>query len=385
MSNDSAPGAGAPTHFTLRLLRLPTRATLGAAHNRRSSGTDASFRAITIIGVHVDHDLSQVVGWGECAALNTAGYTPEWAEGAFDLLRSGRSFDCRQAPMATAGIEMALLDADLKSAGQSLAERLGTAGKSAPAGAVVGLAPIPSVLDQVESLVEAGYDRVKLKIAPGRITEPVRAVRAAFGELELHVDANASLSPEDLPEVARLGDLGVRLVEQPFAVDDDPTAARLIAESDLVVAADEAVRCADDVDRLASAGAATAVVVKPSKLGGLTPALQVIERIKANGMQAAIGGMLETSLGRHVLAAMAPLPAFTLVGDLSPAGRWLADDPFRDLPLRQGTVPASARPGIAGEPMLNRLDRYTVRSALVTADAGVAALEASDATDAQPS
>jgi len=109
------------------------------------------FRELTLVGLHVDNDTSTVVGWGECSALNEPGYTPEWAEGAFDLLRSGSAFDRTTAPMATSAVEMGLLDFELKQAGESLADRLGTAGLSAPAGAVVGLGPLPSMLDAVEA------------------------------------------------------------------------------------------------------------------------------------------------------------------------------------------------------------------------------------------
>lgn len=372
-----------PTHLTLRLLKLPTRSTLGAAHNRheRSQGS-RGHRLITIVGLHLDNELGEVAGWGECAALNTAGYTPESAEGAFDLLRSGRPFDRTTAPMATAAIEMALLDSELKAAGQSLAERLGTANAKVPAGAVVGLAPIPTMLDEVEELAAAGYGRIKLKIAPGRIVVPVKTVRTSFPELELHVDANASLRADDMPMLLELRDLGVRVVEQPFAVADNPSAARLIAESDLVVAADESIRGPADIDTLAADRAATAAVVKPSKLGGIRVALELLDRVDRAGMQASIGGMLETGLGRHVLAALAPLPVFTVTGDLSPAKRWLADDPFRDIAMRRGMITAPSRPGIAGDPMQNRLDRYTIRQALVVAKTAVSAVER---IDGQPS
>ena len=362
-----------PTHLSVRLLKLPTRSSLAAAHGVRTE----TFRLLTIVGAHLANDLDNVAGWGECSALNEAGYTPESAEGAFDLIRSGQRFTRSEAPMATAAIEMALLDADLKEAGQSLAERLGTAGASAPAGAVVGLAPLPTMLREVEQLADAGYRRVKIKIAPGKIVVPVEAIRSSFPDLELQVDANGSLRREDLPALLRLRDLGVRVVEQPFATLEHGPAARLVAETDMAIAADEAVHLPSDIGELAVDRAATAIVVKPSKLGGLTSALRVLDAIAEFDMDASIGGMLESGLGRHLLAALAPLPVFTLTGDLSPAGRWLSDDPFRDITLRNGRIEAPQRPGIAGEPFMNRLNRYTVRSAVVTASAALAAADTS--------
>lgn len=357
-----------PTHLTLRLLQLPTRASLAAAHGVRTE----SFRMLTVVGLHVDNDLGTTAGWGECSALNEVGYTNESAEGTFDLLRSGTSFDSGAHPMAVAAVEMALLDAQLKAAGESLADRLGTSGLTAPAGAVVGLAPIPVMLDEVEGLVESGYRRLKCKIAPGKITTPIEAIRTSFPDIELQVDANASLQAEDIPALLVLHDLGVTAIEQPFAVADHDAATRLVAahrvgQSGVEVVGDEAVQNGSDVDRLAANGGATAVAIKPSKLGGIQAALDVLDRVTAAGFGASIGGMLESGLGRHVLAAFAPLPAFNIVGDLSPAKRWLDDDPFRDIALKRGHIVAPSRPGVAGEPAMNRLDRYTVRKAVVPA------------------
>jgi len=321
---------------------------------------------LTIVGVHLDGDLETVSGWGECSALNEPGYTSEWAEGAFELLRSGRPFDPTTSPMAAAAIEMALLDAELKAAGESLADRLGTSGQSSPAGAVVGLGSIPSMLNQIEELVDQGYARIKVKVAPGKIVVPITAIDSSFPDVELQVDANGSLRAEDIPSLLHLRDLGVRAVEQPFAVGDHASAARLVADSDLAIVADEAVQTPADVDRLAEDKAATAVAIKPSKLGGIQAALDVLDRVHLAGMHASIGGMLESGLGRHVLAALAPLPAFSLIGDLSPAGRWLSDDPFRDITMRRGRIIAPSRAGIAGEPFKARLERYTHRSVMVS-------------------
>ena len=356
-----------PTHLSLRLLKLPTCNSLAAAHGVPT----AAFRMLTLVGVHSDNDLGSVLGWGECSALNEPGYTNEWAEGAFDLLRSGAPIDPHTAPMASAALEMAMLDAELKQAGQSLSERLGTAGLSATAGAVVGMAPLPTMLDEIEDLATKGYRRIKVKVAPGKLVVPMQAIRSSFPELELHVDANGSLQDRDMSSLVRLRDVGVRVVEQPFAPGDHQSAARLVADTDLAVAADEAVQSPADVEVLAQDRAATAVVVKPSKLGGLQVALDVLDRVQVAGMHAIVGGMLESGLGRHLLAALAPLPAFTLIGDLSPAGRWLEDDPFRDITMRNGKITAPMRPGIAGEPFANRLDRHTVRQATVIAPPGL--------------
>lgn len=350
------------THLAVRLVRLPTRASLAAAHDTEPD----AFRELVFVEAHSPGDTQTRSGWGECSALNAAGYTSEWAAGSFELLTSGAPVDPATHPMAAAACEMALLDWDLRAAGQSLSERLGSAGTSAPAGAVVGLNTIPAMLAEVAELVEAGFGRIKCKVVPGRLTEPVRALRAEFADLELMLDANGSLSIDDIAAITSLRDLGVIAIEQPFAVGDHHAAQRLVADSDLHVIADEAIVTSADVWALAQDQAATAVAVKPPRLGGLARTLALIEEIQLAGMGATIGGMLESGLGRHQLAALAPLACFTITGDLSPAGRWLAQDPFDDLELVDGHIAAPAAIGIAGDPDRELLDRFTVEQRVVT-------------------
>lgn len=351
-----------PTHMTVRLVRLPTRASLAAAHD---SEPDA-FRELVVVEAHTPGDQSARNGWGECSALNAAGYTPEWAAGSYAVLTSGQPVDATTHPMAAAACEMAMLDCELRSTGQSLSDRLGTATKSAPAGAVVGLNTIPAMLAEVRQLVGAGFGRIKCKVVPGRLTEPVRAIRADFPDIEIVLDANGSLSIDDLATLVALRDAGVGAVEQPFAIGDHQAAQRLVADTDLQVIADEAVLTTADMWALAQDQAATAVAVKPPRLGGIGPTLALLDEIQLAGMGATIGGMLESGLGRHVLAALAPLADFTITGDLSPAGRWLADDPFDDLAVVDGQIAAPTTIGIAGDPDHDVLDRFTIEHQTVT-------------------
>ena len=358
-----------PEHLqaTIRIVSLPTRAVLGAAHDERPPER----RDLVYVALHEADSPDTVLGWGECSALNAPTYTAEWAEGAYEQLAAGRPIDASSHPMAAAAVEMAHLDADLRGSGQSLADRLGTSGRRSRAGAVVGLGPIPDILDQVEGLVEQGYRRVKCKISPGRVVEPIRAVIERFPGLEVQVDANGSLSVEDIGLLAALRDLGVAAVEQPFAVDDHANAARLVADTDLTVVADEAVASLDDLCAVAQDQAATAVAVKPPRLGGLAPALELVDAARVFGMPCSIGGLLESGLGRHQLAALAPLEPFTITGDLSPARRWLAADPFPDLEMVDGEIPAPTTIGIAGDPDLDILEAHTVRRVVVNAPAPI--------------
>ena len=95
-------------------------------------------------------------------------------------------------------------------------------GTTVPSGVSVGIQDsIEQTLRVVDGYLDDGYVRIKLKIAPGWDVEPVRAVRAMFGDdVPLQVDANAAYTLLDTPTLRRLDEFGLLLLEQPLAEDD---------------------------------------------------------------------------------------------------------------------------------------------------------------------
>ena len=150
-------------------------------------------------------------------------YSPEWTDGAWEVLRhylvplvlGGPLRGSAVAPglspiqgnhMAKAAIESAVLDAELRASGESLAHRLGGTRDRVVAGVAIGLTgSLPELVDQVERRVAQGYRRVKLKIHPGWDVEPVLAVRERFSELQLMADANGTYTVADAAHLRHTG------------------------------------------------------------------------------------------------------------------------------------------------------------------------------------
>lgn len=360
----------------VRLLSLPMREAFGAAH-----GT-VQRREITVLRVETD----QGHGWGECAALTEPTYSDEHAAGAFDVLAGtllprlvghrldaagalARLADVPRNPTAKAAVEMALLDVALRSSGRSLASWLADGvgpASSVPAGAVVGLGTPAEVAERVAALAAEGFGRVKIKVMPGHDREVVAAVRGACPDLDLQADANGSYGAADLPLLASLADHGLGALEQPFPPDRPGWAADLVAAtvgSGLMVVADEAAVDMATVQALHRHRALRGVAVKPSRLGGLDAARSLHGWCRSAGLALTAGGMVETGLGRHALAALAALPGFTVTGDVSPAGRWLAADPWPDLVMADGRIEVPSGPGVAPDPDPGVLAHHTLRQA----------------------
>ena len=77
--------------------------------------------------------------------------------------------------MAKGALEMAVLDAQLRGTGQSLAGYFGAIRTAVPSGVSVGIQPsIAAAAGRVSDYLADGYVRIKLKIKPGWDIAPVR-------------------------------------------------------------------------------------------------------------------------------------------------------------------------------------------------------------------
>jgi len=349
----------------VRLLGLPTRRALTTAHDSAPSPV----RQLVVVGIETGDGTN---GWGECSALNAPTYTAEWAADSFNRLAAwaegGALPDATTHPMAFAAIEMALADAELRSQGLSLATSLGATTSTVRAGATIGLLPVAESVATARQLVEAGYRKLKVKIDPSQVDAVPHELTHIFegrdsDPVEVHVDANGSLTEEHLMGLLGLTWHGVSVIEQPFAIDRPDLAAELLLGSDALVTADEAVTNVADAQDLLDAGALRGIAIKPPRVGGIAAAQELLAWCQTNDVGASVGGMLECGLGRHALAALGALDGFTITGDLSPASQWLGEDPWPDIEMAGPDIIVPTTPGVAPPPDHETLERLTLQQA----------------------
>ena len=347
----------------VRLLGLPTRRSLATAHQ-----TDpAPDRQLAVVGLET---TDGVAGWGECSALNAPTYTAEWAADSFDRLAAwadgGTLPDVATHPMTFAAIEMALTDAELRSRGISLAQSLGATKPTVRAGATIGLQSVEESVATARQLVDTGYRKLKVKIDPSQVDAVPHELTHVFegrddDPIEVHVDANGSLSEEHLMGLLGLTWHGVSVIEQPFPIDRPDLATELLLGSEALVTADEAVTTIADAQTLFDAGALRGVAIKPPRVGGMAAAQELLSWCQTNAVGASLGGMLECGLGRHALAAVGALDGFSITGDLSPASQWLVEDPWPDIEMIGPDIVVPTAPGVAPLPNQEQLERLTLR------------------------
>jgi O-succinylbenzoate synthase len=311
-----------------------------------------------------------VEGWGEDVAQAAPTYAAEFVDASHLALRhhlvpllldspvvAADDVAARLAPvrgwsMAKCALEAAVLDAECRRRRTRLQDRLGGRGARVAAGVAIGLHPTAGeTVATVRRYLAAGYRRVKLKIEPGRDIEVVRAVREAVGpDVPLQVDANAAYTIDDADHLAELDGFDLLLVEQPLAEDDLLQHAELAARLRTPVCLDESItsaRIAADAIRL---GACSVVNVKPGRVGGYLEAVRVHDVCVAAGVPAWVGGMLETGVGRAANLALATLPGFTLLPDLSASDRYYRKDVTEPFVLHDGCLAVPVGPGIGVAP-----------------------------------
>jgi O-succinylbenzoate synthase len=342
----------------------------------------------TSFGVELDRDCvilcvrSQgLEGWGECVASATPGYSYETVGTAWEMLREffvpqiiGSQIAnielYRRAiahlnghNLARAGLEMAIWDLLAQAENKSLAEMLGGIRMKVSVGVSVGLKEDNhETLHVVEGYLAEGYQRIKLKIKPGKDTKLVRHVREKYPTIVLQVDANSAYSLEDIEIFTSLDEFDLQLIEQPLAEDDLIDHSRLQSKIRTPICLDESVRALRHSVHAVEIGACKIINIKPGRVGGLYEAKRIHDYCLGEDVPVWCGGMLETNIGRASNLAIASLPGFILPGDISASARYYDEDiaePGFEL-NDDSTINVPEGPGLGVRVIPKSLDKFTL-------------------------
>ena len=286
-----------------------------------------------------------LTGYGESAVEHDPGYNYETTGTAWHILKDfvaplilgqgvadavdfqRRVEGIRGHLLAKAGVEMALWDLLGKRDGKSLKEMFGGERDKVEVGVSIGIQESASALVRAaEEYVTQGYNRLKIKIKPGRDVEDTTAVRRAFPDIRLQVDANSAYSLETSETLRPLDELDLLLIEQPLFEDDIWDHRVLQAQFKTPICLDESVVTPRHARYAIEMQACGIINIKPGRVGGLSQGLEIHDMCRAHGMPVWCGGMLETGVGRASNLAIASLPGFTLPGDISASDRYFRRD-----------------------------------------------------------
>lgn len=328
-----------------------------------------------------------ITGWGEAAPWGYPAYSSEWTSGAFSLARdfmaplligadvtSGRSLHdllsgIKDNRFAKSAFDLAWWDLHAKFRGEPLWRTVGGQSGEACCGADFGVMDtMGELLASVQSAVDQGYRRVKLKYRPGWDFDMVKTVREKFPDLTLHVDCNSAYSLDDLQMFKDLDRFNLAMIEQPLAHDDLVDHAALQAQIETPLCLDESITTIDKARKAIQLKACRWINLKPGRVGGVTHAIEINRLCQSEGIPCWIGGMLESAVGASHCQALATMPNIEYPSDVFPSERFYEQD-LASPPLklsRPSYIKAVAKPGIGVEPDRRLLDQMTQQQASFT-------------------
>jgi O-succinylbenzoate synthase len=304
-------------------------------------------------------------GWGECVAEEGPFYSPETFSTAMPILSayllpivlgkvvaSPAAFDeaakrVRGNRMAKATVECALQDLFARAAGVPLGKVLGGTRAQIEVGVSLGISPtVKETVENVRKHVAQGYRRIKLKIEPGRDADRLAAVREAFPDIPLTVDANAAYTLADADALRALDAFRLDYMEQPLHHEDIVAHAELARTLKTPICLDESIRSSADASAAIALGASKVINVKIGRVGGHAEAVRIHDLARAAGVPVWCGGMLEAGVGRAHNVAIASLPGFSKPGDTSSSSRYFEEDIVEPaLEAKDGLMPVPTGPG----------------------------------------
>lgn len=265
--------------------------------------------------------------------------------------------------MAKATVENALIDLAAKREGLPLHALLGLSAKPIMSGVSLGLQDSPGILvEKVGVAVSSGYHRVKMKVKKGADIDYVRAVRTAFPELPLMVDANGDYTLEDADRLASMDEFGLTMIEQPLSYSDIYQHSKLQRRLKTPICLDESILGLDDAVAAVELGACRVINIKQGRVGGLVESLRIASYAESKGVGVWSGGMDETGIGRAVNIHLQTCPAFNIPGDTAETARYFDLD-LVEPPVTLGAggfISVPDGPGIGVEVQSDRLDHLTI-------------------------
>lgn len=323
-------------------------------------------------------------GWGECTCGETPGYSDEWTDSCWETLEKilapmviGKEFEkasdvwdlmakVRGNRMSKATVETAIWDLEAKKLNVPLWKHLGGTQLEIACGVSIGIQDsVEQLLEKIQTEVDAGYRRIKIKIAPNWDFDIIKKVRESFGDILLMGDANSAYSLDDVELFKKMDEFDLMMFEQPLSHSDIFDHAKLQREIKTPICLDESIHSPIDASQAIEMKACEIINIKLGRVGGHTQVKQIEEICRNAEIPVWCGGMLEAGIGRAHNIAMSTLAGFTSPGDVSASKRYWREDIIEPevVVSKNGTISVPENAGIGFEIKRGRIDNLTVRRA----------------------
>ncbi len=327
-------------------------------------------------------DEDGVAGWGECTAGETPSYSDEWTDSCWQVLEKILSpmvlgaevenaskiwnlmKNIRGNRMSKAAIETACWDLEAKKLDVPLWRHLGGVNQEISCGVSIGIQDsIEQLLEKIQTEIDAGYQRIKIKISPKWDYEVIKKVREHFGDISLMGDANSAYTLDDIDKLKSLDEFNLMMLEQPLPHDDIIDHAKLQREIKTPICLDEPIKSPEDARKAIELKSGKIINLKNGRVGGHNQSQKIEKICREAGIPVWCGGMLESGIGRAHNIAISTLKGYTMPGDVSASKRYWHEDiiePAVEV-SENGTIIAPEKAGIGFEIKENLIEKLTAR------------------------
>lgn len=284
-------------------------------------------------------------GWGECTAGETPSYSYEWTNGCWEVMQHilapmviGKEVESaahiwdlmeeiRGNRMAKAAIETACWDLEAKKLNVPLWRHLGGVNQEISSGVSIGIQDtVEELLEKIKTEIDAGYQRIKIKISPRWDYDVIAKVRETFGDIPLMGDANSAYTLADTELFKRMDDFNLMMFEQPLRHDDIIDHAKLQREVKTPICLDEPIKSPEDARKAIELNSGKIINLKNGRVGGHNQSKKIEQICREAGIPVWCGGMLESGIGRAHNIAISTLAGYTMPGDVSASKRYWHED-----------------------------------------------------------
>ena len=358
------------SNITLYHIQIPFKQAIQTSYGQ------LTHKECVVLTLQSDQGL---VGLGELTALPHPDYVQEFLAGELLVLKryliplladqdlTPQSFIQKAAKirghqMAKAAIEMALWDLYAKLQDKSIRAFLPPTLSTAPVGISFGIQNSPqALLSKIDQAVLQGYQRVKVKIAPGKDYDYLAPIRQKYPNLCLMADANASYPLAQTATIKQLDELDLAMIEQPLSVSDFVEHAKLQAQLSTPICLDENICQMDDLKTMIALHSGQVMNLKLPRVGGLMPALEMLAYAQAHQVKVWVGGMYEAGIARAFHLHFASIKGLDVPADLSTTERYFEQDIIsQSFVVEKGEIKVPKGLGIGVELDQQVLARFTL-------------------------